>query len=318
MHTPRSIYDAVSQKVVAQDAAKRVLSVGLYNHFIRCLHPEADIEKSNILMIGPTGCGKTLMLETIAELLDIPVAFGDATLLTQAGYVGQDCEQLLARLLQAANNDVRRAEKGIIFIDEIDKIGRKSESPTSHRDASGEGVQQALLTMVQGAVVDVPAYAGHFESNVIPINTKNILFVCSGAFEGLANNHNVSVQDIIKFGIIPELAGRLPVICKVHPLSASDLYTILAKGNNALVNQYKKLFSLSNCELDIEDKALRLIADYAKENGTGARGLRSILENTLQSAMFQFGDISYCKITPDNVHSALQTITIAMPPTGGR
>lgn len=318
MHTPRSIYDAVSEKVVAQDAAKRVLSVGLYNHFIRCLHPEADIEKSNILMIGPTGCGKTLMLETIAELLDIPVAFGDATLLTQAGYVGQDCEQLLARLLQAANNDVRRAEKGIIFIDEIDKIGRKSESPTSHRDASGEGVQQALLTMVQGAVVDVPAYAGHFESNVIPINTKNILFVCSGAFEGLANNHNVSVQDIIKFGIIPELAGRLPVICKVHPLSASDLYTILAKGNNALVNQYKKLFRLSNCELDIEDKALRLIADYAKENGTGARGLRAIIENTLQSAMFQFGDISYCKITPDNVHAALQTITIAMPPTGGR
>lgn len=318
MNTPKSIYMQLCEKVVAQDSAKRTLSVAIYNHFIRCQHPEAGIEKSNVLMLGPTGCGKTLMLETIANMLDIPVAFGDATLLTQAGYVGQDCEQLLSRLLQAANNDIERAQRGIIFIDEIDKIGRKQESPTSHRDASGEGVQQALLTMIHGAIVDVPVRAGYFDNSVIQINTKNILFVCSGAFEGLANNHNVSVQDIIKFGIIPELAGRLPVICKVHPLSASDLYTILAKGNNALVNQYKKLFSLSNCELDIEDKALRLIADYAKENGTGARGLRAILENTLQSAMFQFGDISYCKITPDNVHAALQTITIAMPPTGGR
>lgn len=315
---PKEICDFLDQYVIGQTDAKRYLSVAVYNHYKRLqqsVTDDVDIEKSNIVIVGPTGTGKTLLAKTIARLLDVPFTIVDATVLTQAGYVGEDIESLLTRLLQAADYDVARAERGIVFIDEIDKIARKGDNPSITRDVSGEGVQQGLLKLLEGSVVNVPPQGGrkHPEQRMIPVDTKNILFICGGAFDGIErkiaqrlNSHTVGYsnsarkgvnrdnflqyvapQDLKSFGLIPEIIGRLPILAHLEPLDRDALRRILTEPKNAIVRQYKKLFEMDGMTLDFTEDALDLIVDKAIEYRLGARGLRSIVETIMMDAMFE-------------------------------
>lgn len=315
---PAEIKAHLDQYVIGQDSAKRYLSVAVYNHYKRLAqaNDDVDIEKSNIIMVGPTGTGKTLMAKTIAKLLDVPFTIVDATVLTQAGYVGEDIESLLTRLLQVADYDVAKAEKGIVFIDEIDKIARKGDNPSITRDVSGEGVQQGLLKLLEGSVVNVPPQGGrkHPEQKMIPVDTKNILFICGGAFDGIEskiahrmNSHvvgyssdgkrrnikkedflrYVTPQDLKSFGLIPEIIGRLPILTSLEPLDRTALRRVLTEPRNAVTKQYEKLFAMDGVILTFSEEALDFIVDKAIEFKLGARGLRSIVETIMIDAMFE-------------------------------
>ena len=316
---PREINAFLDQYVIGQDDAKKYLSVAVYNHYKRLAQhkdDDVDIEKSNIILVGPTGTGKTLLAKTIARLLNVPFTIVDATVLTEAGYVGEDIESLLTRLLQAADYDVEKAQKGIVFIDEIDKIARKGDNPSITRDVSGEGVQQGLLKLLEGSIVNVPPQGGrkHPEQKMIPVDTKNILFICGGAFDGIErkiahrlNTHvvgyatdpnkqriqrdnylrYVAPQDLKSFGLIPEIIGRLPILTHLEPLDRAALRRVLTEPNNAIVKQYEKLFAMDGVKLTFTPEALDLIVDKAIEYKLGARGLRSIVESIMVDAMYE-------------------------------
>ena len=314
---PTEIKEYLDQYVIGQDSAKKYLSVAVYNHYKRLSQDkdDVDIEKSNIIIVGPTGTGKTLLAKTIAKLLKVPFAIVDATVLTEAGYVGEDIESLLVRLLQACDYNVKEAERGIVFIDEIDKIARKSDNPSITRDVSGEGVQQGLLKLLEGSVVNVPPQGGrkHPEQKMIPVDTKNILFICGGAFEGIerkialrlnthvvgygAGNHvsktdrekllhYVAPQDLRSYGLIPEIIGRLPVVTNLEPLDRDALRRILVEPKNAIVRQYEKLLGMDGIKFSVKDDALDYIVDKAIEYKLGARGLRSIFETIMMDLMY--------------------------------
>lgn len=300
---PKKIYDLLDKDVIGQKDAKKKLAVALYLHYLRITNPQLKLEKSNILMIGPTGSGKTYLAKTMAKILNIPIAICDATVYTQAGYVGEDVENILLRLIQNANNDIKLAEKGIVFIDEFDKLARKTENPSITRDVSGEGVQNALLKIIEGNVVNVPPQGGrkHPYQEYLKIDTSNILFICAGAFDGLTNKKNNSVgftskenleeikysEKLKKYGIIPELLGRLPVITILDELSVDELKKILIFPSNSLTKQYKEIFSNNNIELSFFDDSLDYIATCAKKENAGARSLRKILDDMLLDTLFE-------------------------------
>ena len=344
--SPKEIKEILDEYVIGQEEAKKVLAVAVYNHYKRVAYEEnieekqeisdddVEIQKSNILLVGPTGCGKTLLASTLAKILNVPFAIADATTLTEAGYVGEDVENILLKLIQAADGDIEKAEKGIIYIDEIDKITRKSENPSITRDVSGEGVQQALLKIIEGTIASVPPQGGrkHPNQELIQINTENILIICGGAFEGLENiikdrtgkksigfgskiesTKEISKyevfkellpQDLLKFGLIPEFIGRLPIVATLQELDKHALVQILKEPKNSLIKQYQKLFEIDGVELIFEEEALGAIVDKAIERKTGARGLRSIIEERMRDIMFDIPsnpDIEKCIITKQTI-----------------
>ena len=345
--TPAQIKSVLDEYVIGQEDAKKTLSVAVYNHYKRINNNEyimeqnndanrIEIQKSNILLLGPTGCGKTLLAQTLAKVLNVPFAIADATTLTEAGYVGEDVENILLKLIQAADYDVTKAERGIIYIDEIDKITRKSENPSITRDVSGEGVQQALLKIVEGTIASVPPQGGrkHPHQEFIQINTSNILFICGGAFEGIEKiieerigkkvigfgaetqdaktmskdkiMEHLQSEDLLKFGIIPEFVGRLPIVTTLHQLDRKALIDIMTKPRNALTKQYKKLLAIDGVELEFENDALEAIVDKAIKRKTGARGLRSIMEETMRDIMYEIPSnpkIVKCIITKETVEN---------------
>src|SRR5919109_577649 len=345
---PREIYGVLDEYVVGQEESKRTLSVAVYNHYKRVQMMQADdsdieLQKSNILLLGPTGCGKTLLAQTLARILNVPFAIADATALTEAGYVGEDVENILLKLIQAADYDVKKAETGIIYIDEVDKIARKSENPSITRDVSGEGVQQPLLKILEGTTASVPPQGGrkHPHQEFLTIDTSNVLFVCGGSFgqlddviEKRIGNHGVGFgaevtsaadkdtgeyfeqvlpEDLMEYGLIPEFIGRLPVVAAIHQLTRDDLITILTEPRNALARQFKRFFQFDDIDLVFAPDSLGAIADRALERETGARGLRSILEETLMDVQFELpsrGDVQKCVVTKETIEKGQRPMLV--------